>query len=125
MKVINSDYHVDETIQTIVGFDSALSGTINTESSIRLEGSFDGEINSQGSVFVGVKSKVNGNINALRVVVQGEIIGDVEVVESIEILQTGKIVGDIAGKKLIVDEGATFKGNVNMDVISPRKIKEV
>lgn len=125
MKVIKPEYKTDETIQTIVGLDSFLSGVINTESSIRLEGDFQGEIRSQGSVFIGVKSKVNGNISALRVIVQGEINGDVDVVESIEIMRTGKIIGDIYGKKLIIDEGATFKGDVNMDVISPSKIKEV
>ncbi len=125
MKVIKTDYHVDDTIQTIVGFDSALSGVINTEFSIRLEGDFNGEIRSQGSVFVGHKSKIKGNISALRLIVQGEITGDVDVIESIEIMRTGTIIGDIFGKKLIIDEGATFKGNVNMDVISPSKIKEV
>ena len=125
MKVIKPDYHVDDTIQTIVGFDSILSGVINTEFSIRLEGDFDGEIRTQGSVFVGHKSKIKGTISALRLIVQGEILGDVDVVESIEIMRTGTIIGDIFGKKLIIDEGATFKGNVNMDVISPSKIKEV
>jgi cytoskeletal protein CcmA (bactofilin family) len=74
---------------------------------------------------VGHKSKIKGNISALRLLVQGEILGDVDVVESIEIMRTGTIIGDIFGKKLIIDEGATFKGNVNMDVISPSKIKEV
>ena len=124
MKVIKPDYHVDDTIQTIVGFDSALSGVINTEFSIRLEGDFEGEIRTQGTVFVGHKSKIKGNISALRLIVQGEILGDVDVVESIEIMRTGTIIGDIFGKKLIIDEGATFKGSVNMDVISPSKIKE-
>jgi len=125
MKVIKPDYHIDDTIQTIVGFDSALTGVINTEFSIRLEGDFDGDIRSQGSVFIGHKSKIKGTISALRVIVQGEIIGDVDVIESIEIMRTGKLIGDIYGKKLIIDEGATFKGNVNMDIISPSKIKEV
>ncbi|MDD4527887.1 MAG: polymer-forming cytoskeletal protein [Candidatus Margulisbacteria bacterium] len=124
MKVIKPDYHVDDTIQTIVGFDSALTGVINAEYSIRLEGDFEGEIRSQGSVFIGQKSKIRGSISALRVIVQGEITGDVDVVESIEIMRTGKLIGDIFGKKLIIDEGAVFKGNVNMDVISPSNIKE-
>ncbi len=124
MKVIKPDYHLDDAIQTIVGFDSVLEGVVNTEASIRLEGDFNGEIRSQGSVFIGHKSKVKGTISAVRLIVQGEIIGDVDVVESIEIMRTGKLIGDIYGKKLIIDEGATFKGNVNMDVISPSKIKE-
>ena len=52
MKIIKPDYVVNETIQTIVGLDSHLVGVINAENSLRLEGSFTGEINSQGMVFV-------------------------------------------------------------------------
>lgn len=124
MKLLKADYVVNDTIQTVVGFDSAVSGILNTESSIRLEGDYSGEINSQGSIYVGIKSKVKADIRAQKLVVAGEIEGDVEVVDSIEILRTGKIFGNIAGKRLIVEEGASFKGNVNMDVIAPSKVKE-
>lgn len=123
MKIIKPDYVVNETIQTIVGLDSHLVGVINAENSLRLEGSFSGEINSQGMVFVGYKSIVKANIHALRLVVAGEVLGDVEVVDSIDILSTGKLTGDIRGKKLTIDEGAFFKGKVNMDLIAPAKIE--
>jgi len=103
MKVLSSNYTIDETIQTIVGRDSQLSGIINTENAIRIEGGFSGEINSQGTVYIGLNSTVKANINALKVVVAGEILGDVEVVDSIEIFSTGKIIGNITGKKLIVE----------------------
>lgn len=123
MKLIKPNYKIDETIQTIVGMDSLLTGVIHAGGSIRLEGSYSGEINSQGTVFVGFKSVVKGNIHAMRVVVAGEVEGDIDVVESIDILSTGKISGDIRGKKLTIDEGATFEGNVNMDLISPAKVQ--
>jgi cytoskeletal protein CcmA (bactofilin family) len=122
MKLIKPNYKIDETIQTIVGMDSLLTGVIHAGGSIRLEGGYSGEINSQGTVFVGHKSVVQGNIHAMRVVVAGEVQGDIEVIESIDILSTGKITGDIRGKKLTIDEGATFLGNVNMDLIAPAKV---
>ncbi|MEK6558239.1 MAG: polymer-forming cytoskeletal protein [Candidatus Margulisiibacteriota bacterium] len=123
MKIIKPDYVVNETIQTIVGLDSHLVGVINAENSLRLEGSFTGEINSQGMVFVGYKSIVKATIRALRLVIAGEVIGNVEVIDSIDILSTGKLTGDINGKKLTIDEGAFFKGKVNMDLIAPAKIE--
>ena len=122
MKLIKPNYKIDETIQTIVGMDSLLTGVIHAGGSIRLEGGYTGEINSQGTVFVGFKSVVKGNIHAMRVVVAGEVEGNVDVVESIDILSAGKITGDIRGKKLTIEEGATFEGNVNMDLIAPAKV---
>ncbi len=124
MKIIKPNYKVDETIQTMVGIDSYLEGTINTESSLRFEGNFTGEINSQGAVFVGYKSLVKAKIHALRLIVAGEVQGDVDVVDSIDILSTGKVTGDISGKKLLIDEGAVFQGKVNMDIIAPGKLEE-
>jgi cytoskeletal protein CcmA (bactofilin family) len=124
MKLIKPNYKIDDTIQTIVGMDSLLSGVIHAGGSIRLEGAYSGEINSQGTVFVGLKSSVKGNIHAMRVVVAGDVQGDIDVVESIDILSTGKISGDIRGKKLTIDEGATFQGNVNMDLITPAKVQK-
>ncbi|MDD5456988.1 MAG: polymer-forming cytoskeletal protein [Candidatus Margulisbacteria bacterium] len=124
MKVLKADYKIDETIQTIVGVESYLTGTINTESSIRIEGGFTGEINSQGVVFVGLQSKIKAQVHALRLIVAGELEGNVEVVESIDILSTGKLIGNITGKRLVVDEGALFQGKVNMDIIAPGKIEE-
>jgi len=124
MKIIKANYSIDQTIQTIVGFDSHLSGNINTESSIRLEGSFSGEINSQGVVYVGNNSVIKANINALKVIVSGEVHGDIEVIESIDIMSSGKVVGNISGKKLVIDEGAIFQGKVNMDIISPAKVSD-
>lgn len=125
MKVIKPNYTISETIQTIVGLDSHLTGVINAQNSLRLEGSFTGEINSQGMVFVGYKSVVKANIHALRLVVAGEVQGNVDVVESIDILSTGRLHGDIRGKKLTIDEGAIFQGDVNMDLIAPAKLEPV
>jgi len=124
MKIIKPNYKIDETIQTMVGVDSFLEGTINTESSLRFEGNFNGEINSQGVVFIGYKSVVKANIHALRLVVAGELLGNVQVVDSIDIISTGKVIGDIVGKKLIIDEGAVFQGKVNMEVIAPSRMEE-
>lgn len=124
LKVVNSKIQINDSIQTIVGIESSLTGEINTESSIRIEGHFSGKINSQGEVFIGSKSKVKADINAMRLVVSGELEGDVEVLDSIEIFSNGRLKGNISGKKLIVNEGAIFLGKVNMNLISPGKIKE-
>ena len=80
-----------------------------------------GEINSQGEVFVGLDSKVKANILAKRVIISGEVIGNIEATAGLRICNTGKVYGDLTGDQLIIEEGAIYKGKVNMDIASSRK----
>ena len=108
----------NELVTTVIGEDAAFKGTIHTQRSVRIEGNFEGEINSQGEIFVGEKSKVKANIFGKKVIIAGEVIGNIECTGGLKITQTGKVYGDITGDQLIVDEGAIYKGKVNMDLIS-------
>ena len=64
------------------------------------------------------------NIFAKQVVIAGEVIGNIEATSGLEICNTGRVYGDISGDRLIIDEGAIYKGKVNMDVISSKNIYE-
>ena len=115
-------YNTD-LINTVVGKDAHFKGDIHTHQSVRIEGSFEGgEINSQGEVFVGLGSKVKANIIAKRVLIVGEVIGNIETTAGLRIGPTGQVYGDLTGDQLIIEEGAVFKGKVNMDVVSSRKL---
>jgi cytoskeletal protein CcmA (bactofilin family) len=118
-------YHSDGgVVHSILGSETSFRGTIDTQESIRIEGSFEGQINSQGEVYVGEGSVVKANIYARRVIVSGEVNGSVEAINGLEITSTGRVYGDITGDRLIIDEGAVYKGNVSMDVITSKRSYE-
>jgi cytoskeletal protein CcmA (bactofilin family) len=122
MKIIKDVFPANDAIQTIVGREAVMSGVIHTDNSIRFEGDFSGKIYSQGIVYVGVDSVLKATISASKVIVAGKIEGNIDVIDTIDIHSTGEVDGNINGKNLIVNEGATFKGKVNMDIITPGKI---
>ncbi len=107
-------------INTFIGEDSTLKGSIHSQRSIRIEGTIEGDINSQGEVFIGQKSKIKANIVGKHVIVAGEVQGNIEAVKGLEIKATGKVYGDITGDHLMIQEGGIYKGKVNMDVISTK-----
>ena len=113
-----------DNIDTIVGSETSFKGVLHSQSSVRLEGSFDGEVNSHGMIFVGPGCVVNAQLFAKDVVVAGEVVGNIEAVKSLHILKTGKVYGDITGDQLIIEEGGVYKGKVNMDVISSKNSYE-
>lgn len=114
----------NELLSTVIGQDTFFKGVIHTQRSIRIEGDFEGEINSQGEVYIGEKSKCKANIFGKKVIVAGEVIGSIECTGGLQITQTGKVYGDISGDQLIIDEGAIYKGKVNMDLISSQNVYE-
>ena len=109
-----------EIVNTVIGEDSSIKGSIHSQQSIRIDGIFEGEINSQGEIFIGVNSHVNANIFGKHIVVAGEVVGNIEAIKSLQITKTGKVYGNIAGDQLLIEEGGIYKGNVNMDIISSK-----
>ncbi|MCX5725627.1 MAG: polymer-forming cytoskeletal protein [Candidatus Saganbacteria bacterium] len=115
------DYGV---VGSIIGEDAEFKGEINTKGSVRVSGLFEGKINAAGDVLVSDGSKIMGNIVGGRVVVSGDVSGNIFVSEGLEITKTGRVYGDITGIRLIVDEGAIYKGKVNMEVKSSKGLVE-
>lgn len=101
-------------IGTIVGEDTQIKGEIRSSGSLRIDGCLDGNADVGGEVYIGEKSAVKGNVSGKKIVVAGQVNGNVSSVESVEIRKNGKIFGDISGNTLIVNEGASYKGRVTM-----------
>ncbi|RAP27392.1 cell shape determination protein CcmA [Candidatus Marinamargulisbacteria bacterium SCGC AG-343-D04] len=120
----NQKKYRTDIVNTVVGEDTSVKGMIHSQRSIRIEGTFEGEINSQGEVYIGQNSKVKASLFGKHITVAGEVIGNIEAVKSLHILKTGKVFGDIAGDQLNIEEGGIYKGKVNMDIISSKNAYE-
>jgi len=105
-------------VQSILGPETDFRGVFRSENAVQIEGYFEGEIYVKSDVYVAEKSTVKATIRAHRVIVSGEVIGDIEALQTVTVTQTGRVHGNIAGNELHVEPGGLYKGNVNMDVIS-------
>ena len=68
---------------TIISHGVKLEGKISSGGSIRVDGTIQGDINSQGNVTVGEQGDVNGQINAISVTVGGKVVGSINAKEKI------------------------------------------
>lgn len=103
-----------ETIGTLIGQETVLEGTLTTKETVRIDGLLKGEIHSEGSLIIGETGRVEGNLFSHSVLNAGTVHGNVTIDERLEITRTGTIIGDIVTKTLVVEEGASFKGNCTM-----------
>ncbi|GIX41932.1 MAG: cell division protein [Leptospiraceae bacterium] len=109
--------------ETIFEEGTYFHGVLEFEKPLLINGFFEGEIRSKGTLIIGEKGKVKANIKAGTVIVGGEVIGNIEAYQKIEMLNTGKIIGNIRTAKLFIAEGVIFDGNCEM--LSQDEINEL
>ena len=108
-------------INSIIGDDTQIKGEIITKGSIRMGGEFEGKIQAHGDVLIGEGSHVTGTVAGAKVIVSGDVNGNISANGGLEITKTGKGFGDIVSDKLIVDEGAIYKGKVTLESSSKKE----
>ena len=104
-----------EQVGTIIGPGAILDGPLTTMDSTRIDGTVKGNVTISGALIVGQEGKIFGNVSAVNAYVAGEITGTVSVPQGkMEISDTGKVVGDVSCKGIIIDENAVFSGQCDM-----------
>ena len=103
--------------QAVIGPSMTIKGEIRAREELLVEGEVEGQLESQSLLTVGPNGKVRGNIKARQVAIFGSVRGNVEVTEKIAIREQGSLIGDIKGAGISIDDGAYFKGSI--DIVRP------
>lgn len=101
-------------ISALFGSGSSLEGVLRFEGQARIDGKFTGEIHGNGHLLVGNAAVVKADVFAESIVICGEVIGDVNATERIEIKSPGKLKGNISAPLVVMDEGVLFEGHCRM-----------
>lgn len=104
----------DEVGETIIGSQIGVRGRIEGQEDLRVEGRVEGAISLTETLFVEASGIVVATVEAHDVVVSGIIVGDVTATNSLTLEPGAKLVGNISTPRLIIADGAAFKGDVTM-----------
>jgi cytoskeletal protein CcmA (bactofilin family) len=100
-----------------IGSAMHIKGDIRAQEELMVDGDVEGSLESQSILTVGQNGKVKANIKAREVHIFGKVHGNVEVSGKIAIREQGSLVGDIKAAGISIDDGAYFKGSI--DIIRP------
>jgi excisionase family DNA binding protein len=102
--------------EKILEIEAATQGALTFKDpvNILISGHFEGSLEAAGTLTVGEKSQVRAQLRSDRVIVLGEMVGDVTGVESLRIAAGGRLIGDVRTPCLIVEPGAVLQGEVIM-----------
>lgn len=101
-----------EARESVISGEITITGKIDGAGSVRLLGRFEGDVHIQGDLTVEAGAKLNGSVRAKSVTIGGEIEGNIEGAESVEILSTGILNGDLTAGTLTVASGSRMRGRV-------------
>ena len=107
---------------TIIGKSIVIKGELSCGEDLYIDGQVEGTIDPKGNrLTVGPNGRVKANVNASSVVVQGKLDGNVQASDRVDLKQSAVVTGDIAAQRISIDEGAYFKGRVNIQREAPKK----
>jgi len=94
----------------------AIEGSVNANEDLEILGRIKGHVVVAGhTLTVGEGSVIEADIHASNVVVEGEVHGPIEADERLEVAAGGVVIGDVKAPSLVISDGATLKGSVEMD----------
>jgi cytoskeletal protein CcmA (bactofilin family) len=89
-------------------------GKVSGAAEVVVEGELEGEIRVDGGAVIGTGGTVRGEISARTVRVGGKVFGNIRGAERVEVLASGALEGDVSAPRVVIAEGAFFKGKVEM-----------
>ncbi len=101
-------------IVAFVGHEVEFSGTLTYKGNVRIDGTFDGEIETNDTLFIGEQANVRAQIRAGSVIASGRVTGDIAAQQRVELKSPAIIDASISTPKLSMDNGVIFNGRVSM-----------
>jgi cytoskeletal protein CcmA (bactofilin family) len=108
-------FSTSRSSMSYLGKSMKIKGKISSDEYLTVEGQVEGNIEISKTLTIGKDGCVNGTINADIVKLDGQAEGNITAASKLEIASSGTFQGTIKSDKLVIEEGATFKGKVNVE----------
>jgi cytoskeletal protein CcmA (bactofilin family) len=93
-----------------------IKGHVTGGEDLQIDGKIDGPITLRGhQLTVGATAQLNSEIHASEVIVYGKVVGNVHARDRVDVKTDGSIVGDISTARISIEDGAHFKGRIEID----------
>jgi len=108
------DSPASDRIENVIGPTATFIGELKCDGGVRVDGVFQGSLETMGNVIIGETAKVVADIVGRNISISGAVKGDIIASGRLEILSTGLVWGDIQVASFLIDEGGVFSGRSEM-----------
>ncbi len=99
---------------TIIGESILISGSLAGDEDLTVRGRVEGTLTLTRTLVVEPTGMVKAEVQVKNCIIAGVVVGNVTATESVEITKEGRMVGDIAAPRVIIVDGASFRGRIDM-----------
>jgi cytoskeletal protein CcmA (bactofilin family) len=107
-----------DEINAFLGAGTNYNGRLHFQGSVRIDGNFSGEVESEGTLVVGHDAVVEGTIKVGKLILSGKLRGEVQSLGKVILNKTAEMQGNISTPVLVVDEGAVLEGKLTMGTLN-------
>ena len=100
---------------TIIGSSIVIDGEMSGDEDLVIQGTVKGKISLKESLFVEASGVVEADIEVQNVEIGGRVTGNIAATDKVELKADCRVVGDVRAPRILIADGASFKGNVDMD----------
>ena len=99
--------------ESLIAADLTIEGKIEGSGHVRIAGKFKGDVNVQGDLSLERGAKLTGSVRAKKVILAGELEGNIESAARVELLDTAVVIGDLKAGTLTVAAGSKIRGHID------------
>jgi len=103
-----------DKVNTLIGKDTFLKGSLESKGSIRIDGKVEGQVDNKGDFFIGESGVVAADLKSRNVTIAGQFEGTIDAGGRLELKRTAVAKGTFKASALHVEDGAVLDGNMDM-----------
>lgn len=112
-----------DTVMAFIGKGVAFKGVITYSGTVRIDGTLDGEIHTDGGLIAGASAVITAQIAAGTVECEGTITGDIHAAERITLLAPAAVQGNLKTPVLSIEEGVRMNGTLEMAATVQQEVR--
>jgi cytoskeletal protein CcmA (bactofilin family) len=106
----------------VIGKGIEIKGTLSGAGDLVVEGRVEGQISLKNTLTIEESGEVQADVEVEAIVVNGKMSGNIEATDKVQVSSSARMVGDIKAPRVIIEDGARFKGSIEMDVKLPEGV---
>lgn len=104
----------NSSLNAIIGKGCKVRGKIELDGEVFIDGIVEGELMSSGTLTIGESGQVSAKVSGHRIKIFGQVEGDIDCREQLELYTGARVIGDILTRSLVVQDGVFFEGHCGM-----------
>lgn len=109
-------------LNALLGKGSEFDGKLAFEGTVRIDGTFTGEITTSDMLIIGESAKVTAEVSCGTIVVHGEVTGNIRATQAVELHKPARVKGDVSAPSLMIERGVVFEGRSKMEDLDEKVV---